>query len=757
MEYLYLIIIVLLALGIVDLIVGVSNDAVNFLHAAMGSKVAKRTYVYLIAAAGILIGAGFSGGMMEVARKGVFYPENFYLNQLLIIFLAVMITDIILIDLFNTFGFPTSTTIAIVFELLGSTLAIGLIIISGDNPDNLVIGDIINVQRVLVILAGIVISIILAFVTGAIVQFIARVIFTFQYAGRFKILFSLAGAIAITAIVFLMIKKDIAFAVHLKDYAPQLIEDSFWIVLTSVFILSLSVFLILAFTFNADIPKIVVLCGTFALALSFAANDLVNFIGVPLSALEGYNIFSESNISDPSSFKMNIWGDGILKYSALKEGGHWFIYFISAIIMVLTLFYSKKARTVTKTELYLGRQDTGQETFEPSQASRIIVRSFFKIYNTLRGLLPSGVLSYFSKRYLREEEVINNEKSIIYFDTIRASVNLVVASVLITIGTYFRFPLSTTFVVFMVAMGTSLADQAWGRDSAVYRISGVLYVIGGWLITAIAGFVGAFVIAIFIWWANVYAIVILLIMLITIILRTNAIHKKTRIQHNELREERNERTDGELGSVISFGADRIIKHILETSKIYILIIQGFVDENIKQLRDTVEKTNYLEKVSKNIKEDLFNSFSNMSIGAFDSGHYFIQAIDYLGELTNTLKQIAIPVFNHVENQHKGLSNSQKEDALLLLEEVTGFFNYLVHIEKEQKFDSVPEMVEKQKYILELIEDLRKRQIKRIMEGVGKTRSSILLLECYAESKNLVLYTINLLKSHRDFYTNTSSK
>ncbi|WP_075590449.1 inorganic phosphate transporter [Labilibacter marinus] len=759
MDYLYFIIVVLLALGIVDLVVGVSNDAVNFLNSAIGSNVAKRHYIYIVAGAGLLLGAGFSGDMMEVARKGIFYPENFYLNQLLVVFLAVMITDIILIDLFNTFGFPTSTTIAIVFELLGGALAMGLIIISGENPDGLVITDLINTQRVLVILAGITISIILAFATGSLVQFVARNIFTFRYRGRFKIMFSLAGAIALTSIVFLLLKKDIAFANYLTGYIDLLVHESLALVLLVFFAIAFTLFTLLAYVFNADIPKIVVFCGTFALALSFAANDLVNFIGVPLSAFEGVNVFKQSGLSNPSMLLMNIWQGGVLNNTLWESSSYRLIYFASGLIMVITLFYSKKARTVTNTELYLGKQDAGQEEFEPSQLSRTLVKSFLSLYNYTRRNMPVKWVDFFSNRYERniEDAEQDSDAAVVYFDTVRASVNLVVASILITIGTYLHFPLSTTFVVFMVAMGTSLADQAWGRESAVYRISGVLSVLGGWFITASAGFVGAFIITVFIWWGNIYAIIPLLIAVCIVIYRTNTIHKKARLQRIELKDERTKQIASDIDNLLDAGNERIRKHILETSKIYILIIQGFVEDDEKQVKETCEKSKYLQKVSKSIKRDLFNSFSSMDTETFDSGHYFIQAIDYLGELSNTLIQIAEPIYNHIENQHKGLSDTQKEDVLLLLEEIMSFFNFLVHIEKEKRFSSVPEMVEKQKYIVALIEDLRTKQIKRIMDGDGKTRSSILLLECYAESKNLIHYTLNLLKSHRDFHTNTISR
>ncbi len=746
MDYLYLIIFALVVLGIIDLVVGVTNDAVNFLISAIGSKVAKRKYIYMIAGAGIVIGSMFSGGMMEVARKGIFNPEFFYLDQLLIIFVAVMFTDIILIDLFNTFGYPTSTTVAIVFELLGGALALGLIIIGGENPDSLKISNLINTQSAITILVGIVLSIIIAFFSGAIIQFLSRLVFTFRYKNRFTLLFSLAGAIAITAICFLVLKKDIAFANIISGSFAEFVQMNLLLVLLGIFGVAFITFITLSYFFKIDIPRIVVFAGTFTIALSFASNDLINFIGIPLSGIEGIRSFMESGDTSSASFLMNIWNDGVLHNSGIYN----LVYLFSAVIMIITLFTSRKLRSVTETEMYLGRQDSGYESFEPSQLSRYVVHQFLSFHRKLIKVLPAKVVHSISKRYERNEENADDEVGM-YFDTVRASVNLVVASFLVAIGTYFTIPLSTTFVVFMVVMGTSLADQAWGRDSAVFRLSGVFSILGGWFITAIMAFVGAFVLAIFIWWAEMYGIIILLVIAAFVLYHTKKYHKKIYQQQQELNIEADHQYITDNNPVKELGSEKIRKHILETSKIYMLLIQGFVDENIKQLKETCEKIEFLGKVARNTKEELFANFSNLGTKSFDAGHYFVQALDYLGELSNTLRQIATPVYNHIENQHKGLSSSQKEDALILLEEMTSFFNFLVHIEKESKFDSVPEMVDKQKYIVDLIEDLRKKQIKRILDGASRKRSSILLLECYAESKNLVLYTINLLKSHRDFY------
>ncbi len=756
MDHIYLIIFVFVLLGFVDLIVGISNDAVNFLNSAIGSRVAPRHIIYVVAGLGLIIGSMLSGGMMEVARKGVFYPEHLHLDELVILFLAVMITDIILIDIFNTYGFPTSTTVSIIFELLGGALAVGLVVIS-KGSHHLAISDLINTNSVFLIVGGIVFSIIFAFIGGVVVQFIARLIFTFRFRNKFHFLFSITGALAITSLVFLIIKKEQLYADYFQGGIENIIQNSLTQLLFVIFIIAFAVFLILSRLVKLNIPKVVVFFGTFSLALSFASNDLVNFIGVPLAGIEGLLAFKQSGISMQQVFSMDIWSSGYITKSSLGENVYTIIYILSGIIMMVTLFISKKARTVTETEVYLGRQDAGYEPFEPSFLSKAIVRNYFWFFNQVKRIMPSKLLLFISSRFYRKEEGIkDSDNEIIYFDTIRASVNLVVASIFISVGTYMKFPLSTTFVVFMVAMGTSLADQAWGRESAVYRISGVLSVLGGWFLTAVAAFVGGFVVVILLWWGNIYALVALLLLVAYVVYRTTIYHKKTRVEKTELKHVAEQAMLESVNKIAGLGRDRIRKHILETSKMYILVVQGFVDENIKQLKEAGEKINYLRKYADETKIELFNNFSQLTDEHFESGHYFIQAMDYISELVTVLNHMSVPILNHLDNQHKGLSNKQKEDLLWLLEEVMGFFNFIVHIEKEKRFSSIDEIIQRKELIISLIDELRKKQIRRIMDGNGNTRSGILLLECYAETKNLVLYTVNLLKAHRDFYNTNLS-
>ncbi len=752
MDFIYLIIFIFIVLGVGDLVVGVSNDAVNFLNSAIGSRVASRRLIYSIAGLGLIIGSMFSGGMMEVAREGIFYPENMHLNELVILFLAVMLTDILLIDVFNTYGFPTSTTVSIIFELLGGALAIGLIVSNTDGSTGLHFNDLINTSNVFFILGGIIFSIIFAFIGGSLVQFIARFIFTFNYTNKFKVLFSIAGALAITSLVFLIVKKEQLFADFIYGGIEYIINTQLTTVLLIVFATSFIVFLLLSYLFNINIPKVVVFFGTFSLAMSFASNDLVNFIGVPLAGIEGLMAFKNSGAIDQSQFVMNIWDSGYLTHSLLGTHTYSIVYILSGVVMMVTIFISRKARTVIETEVYLGRQDAGYESFEPSFIAKVIVRAYFSLYKQVKAIVPKKLLYFISKRFEHSDgELTNSDHKIIYFDTIRASVNLVVACVFIAFGTYLRFPLSTTFVVFMVAMGTSLSDQAWGRESAVYRISGVLSVLGGWFLTAIAAFVGAFILVLVLWWGKMFALALLLVLVMFVLYRSTAYHKRLRTERKELKKVAKKEMKESINKLTDLGGERIRKYILETSKMYMLIIQGFVDENTRQLKEASEKIVYLEKFSEETKLELFNNFSQLSDEHFEAGHYLIQAMDYISELVSVLRHMSNPILIHLDNQHKGLSVKQKEDILWLLEEVSGFFNFIVHIEKERRFNSIDEILQRKALVISLIDELRKKQIRRIKDGSGHTRSGILLLECYAETKNLTLYTVNLLKAHRDFY------
>ena len=509
MDLLFLCVIVFLfLLAVFDLSVGVSNDAVNFLNSSLGSKAASFKRVLIIASIGVFIGAAMSNGMMDIARHGIFRPENFSFYELLCIFMAVMIADIILLDIFNTLGMPTSTTVSMVFELLGATFVVSLIKMA--NPDNMLgFNDLLNTEKALSVILGIFLSVAIAFVFGTLVQFISRTIFTFNYKSNLKWKIGIFGGICSTAIIyFLLIKgaKDLTFMTpEVKGFINHH---------TTLIILGCLVFFTclmqLLHILKVNVLKVVCLMGTFALAMAFAGNDLVNFIGVPLTGLASYQDYVANGVGDPHGFMM-----GSLNSSANTP-----LYFLigAGVIMVVSLATSKKAHNVTKTEIGLGSQSGGDEMFGSSKIARALVRWSLSIIAWVRRMTPMKVRKWFNRRFNVDETIMDQGAA---FDLIRGSVNLVLAGALIAIGTSLKLPLSTTFVTFMVAMGTSLADKAWSRESAVFRITGVMSVIGGWFITAGAAFIGAGIIVCALYWGGHWVMILLACLTIFFIWRSN--------------------------------------------------------------------------------------------------------------------------------------------------------------------------------------------------------------------------------------------
>ena len=510
-----LLVTVLILLAVSDLIVGVGNDAVNFLNSAIGSKSAPFWIIMIIASVGIMVGATFSEGMMEVARKSIFHPNMFSFKEIMVIFLAVMLTDIILLDTFNTFGLPTSTTVSIVFELLGAAVAMSIIKISHAEIDEAGVGDYINSGEALLIISGILLSVVVAFTVGSLIQFIVRIIFSFNYKKSYRNFGALWGGIAIAAITYFILIKGSSGAAFMSKETKEFIKQNTWTIIFGSFAIWTVILAILQFTAKVNILKVIVLVGTFALAMAFAGNDLVNFIGVPLAGLKSFQIWSVSG-ADASDFSMKVLADKVQTPPLYL--------LIAGIIMVITLWVSKKARTVTQTELNLSKQDEGYEKFESTAFSRFIVRQSLKLSKGISFVVPSKLIKAVEQRFI--PKTIEDSDTSSSFDLVRASVNLTVSSILISFATSFKLPLSTTYVTFMVAMGTSLADGAWGRESAVYRVSGVATVIGGWFFTAFIAFTSAFLIALLVSWTSFYAVPVLLAIGIIILLKSKKVHKE---------------------------------------------------------------------------------------------------------------------------------------------------------------------------------------------------------------------------------------
>ena len=758
----YLILIVILAaLAAADLIIGVSNDAVNFLNSAIGAKAGSFKTIMTVAALGIILGATFSSGMMEVARKGIFHPQYFYFSEIMMIFMAVMLTDIILLDTFNTYGMPTSTTVSIVFELLGAAVAIALFKLGGESGETL--SHYINSGKALMIISGILLSVVVSFFSGAIIQFISRTFFSFDFKKKMKYWGAIWGGIAITAITyFILIKglKGSAYAGNImgeigdmyrghiltetvtlkqwvKDFGIEIILASFvgWTVILQLLYL----------VFKVDIMKIIVLTGTFALAMAFAGNDLVNFIGVPLAAVASYQDFiqaaSISNVS-PDTFLM----DGI--------GGKVptpIIYLILAgLIMVVTLWTSKKAKSVIKTSLDLARQDEGEEKFGASPIARGLVRSSINITSSIEKITPDPIKSFFGKKFdqsstRREIALMGDDAPA--FDMVRASVNLVVASILISIATSYKLPLSTTYVTFMVAMGTSLADRAWGRESAVFRITGVLSVILGWFFTAMSAFTVAFLVAIFLHYTGFVGVGILVLAVLYLLYRSNKTHKE-----NTTKEDKTQKHHEELVTVgIVVSCNNSISETLTSISIAInSIFEGLFIEDRKGLREANKEVVALNLEAKTLKKKMPKTIEKLQKEDIETGHFYVQVLDYLREMAHSLTFISQPALDHVENKHKSLTPEQIEDLKSLEKELVSIIKEVTDVVVNENYDQEHHILEHQQRIMELIPLLRKKQVKRIKNEQASTKASLLYFSLIHESKNLLLHMINLLKSHRDF-------
>lgn len=738
METIYLVIVVILfLLAASDLVVGVSNDAVNFLNSAIGSKVASFKVIMAIAAVGILFGAVFSSGMMEVARKGIMNPGEFYFNEIMIIFLAVMVTDVLLLDAYNTIGLPTSTTVSIVFELLGASVGMASIkLIMSDG--GITLAQFINSSKALEIIAGILLSVGVAFTVGALIQWLIRVVFSFNYKRRVKLYGALWGGIAFTAMTYFILIKGAKGASFMSGDVKE------WITLNSLTIMLYSflgwtiLLQILYSLFKINILKMIVLVGTFSLAMAFAGNDLVNFIGVPIAGFNSYEFFIASEGADPNSMLMN----GL----AGKVPTPTLFLILAGIIMVITLYTSKKARSVVKTSLDLSRQDAGDERFKSTWLSKILVRGSINISSSFKKVLPNKFVEGVERQFepYKDPEFKENPPE---FDLVRASVTLTVASILIAFGTSLKLPLSTTYVTFMVAMGTSLSDKAWDRESAVYRISGVLAVIGGWFLTAISAFTVAFIMVYIFYYGELIGLAIMLIIVAYIIYRSHIHHKKS--SDSSMEEVEDVKSYSEQ-NITEKSNKTIIKNVKKISVDFNKIVIGLEEENVKELKKVLADIKKLTSKTKYLKDHINIIVEKLREDSIDNAYYFVQVLDYLREMLHSITYVAEPALNHVDNNHKPLQEVQITE----LKQISGLYSELVGIitkSMETADYSVQEQVfEKQASLITAIESMNKQQIKRLKAATVGTKNSILYLNILNETKNLVLQVGNLYKSQRDF-------
>jgi len=733
MEAYYILIVgVLFLLAISDLIVGVSNDAVNFLNSAIGSKAAPFKIILAIAAAGVLVGAVFSNGMMEVARKGIFNPEFFGFNEIMIIFLAVMLTDILLLDFFNTIGLPTSTTVSIVFELLGASVAVSIYKVTRAVDGIHKVSDFINVESSVMIIVGIFLSVVIAFSVGMIVQWFVRLAFSFNVKKTFKYWTGVWGGFAITAILFFLLIKGAKGSTLISAEMLASIKENTVRALLISFVGWTLLFQLLTMFTRVNVMKITVLVGTFALAMAFAGNDLVNFIGVPLAGFESFKAFMASGSGDPSGFMM----------TALQEKVNTPIYFLIAagLIMVLTLRFSKKAKSVTATSLDLSRQGEGSERFASSSLARFLVRRAVETSNVVARITPPKVVRFVQGRF--DEELNQDVKDPkMAFDLVRASVNLVVASILIAIGTSLKLPLSTTYVTFMVAMGTSLADGAWGRESAVYRITGVLTVIGGWFFTAFSAFLASFLIASLIFFGKFPVILILIALSIFILLRTHAFHKR--------RAEKQARVDSEYSTatkeVLKSCDNEVKSTVSKVSKILHMTYTNLLKEKHKELKKLRKEAKSLNKEIKVIREGIPDTLRKFEETELETGHHYVQVVAYLKEMSNSVLHVVQPAYNHLDNNHA--MDKEQLETLKDFDEKSGvFFDFVITILKNRKFDSFDELVKRRDEMINMANEILVQRIKILKRTQKGVKISVTYMEMLSETKNLFLNAVHLVKA-----------
>lgn len=744
METFYLLIVLFLfVLAIFDLVVGVSNDAVNFLNSAIGSKAASFRVIMIISAMGILIGASLSNGMMDVARHGIYQPQYFYFSEIMCILVAVMLTDVVLLDIFNSLGMPTSTTVSLVFELLGGTVALALIkIVNTDGA--LQFGDLLNTDKALTVILAIFVSVAIAFFFGTVVQYLSRMLFTFNYKPKMKYFVAIFGGIASTSIIYFMLIKGLKDTTFMSGDVLAWVDANTGKIVWGCFIISTLLMQVLHWL-KVNVFKVIVLLGTFALALAFAGNDLVNFIGVPLAGYSSYLDFI--------SYGGTVSPDSLLMTSLLGPAKTpWYFLIISGLVMVVALFTSKKAQNVVKTSLDLSRQSEGDESFGTSPVARVLVRTCSNISSSILSVVPEPVKQWTDKRFNQDEIILEQGAS---FDLIRAAVNLVLAGLLIALGTSLKLPLSTTYVTFMVAMGSSLADRAWGRESAVYRITGVLSVIGGWFITAGAAFVICFVVATVIYFGGTAAIFALVALAIYSLVRSHLKFRKKSSKETvsptikQLMDTNDssvalvlfrQHTRDELESVLTFASESFDKSV-----------NGFMHENLRDLRKVLGAIEEEKLHLKQVKRIGTLGVTQLDRAiAVEKGLYYYQGNDFASEVVFSLRRLTEPCKDHIDNNFTPLSDVQKEEFGKMAEEITSYLMKCSNEIRLNEYTNFEQLVEMAGTLTTRLTLLKKGELKRIQGQTGSTKVSMVYLNMVQETQNVVSFTSNLIKVSRKF-------
>ncbi|WP_188049331.1 inorganic phosphate transporter [Flavobacterium sp. GP15] len=742
MEQIYVIMLIVLGvLAIIDLVVGVSNDAVNFLNSAVGSKAVSFKTTMIVASLGVLVGAMFSSGMMEIARSGIFVPSMFSFNDVMIIFLAVMISDILLLDVFNSLGLPTSTTVSIIFELLGAAVCLALykIYTSDETLDHL--GMYINTKKASTIVYSILLSVILSFSLGSFIQYISRLIFTFHYEKKLKYFGAIFGGVAITAITFFILIKGLKGVSFISSEQFEWIDKHQFLILAVNFAVFLLLSQILISYFKVNILRVIILIGTFALALAFAGNDLVNFIGVPIAAFNSYQIFQGSGVSGDSFMMGALANDDIV--------APFYFLLLAGVVMVVTLWTSKKAKSVIETGVNLSRQGEGDEKFTPNTASRFIVRFGVYIGQAINVFLPKKLQIKIDKRFESVKKTTKKTDDEPAFDMVRASVNLMVASILISIGTSMKLPLSTTYVTFMVAMGTSFADRAWDRESAVYRIAGVFKVIGGWFFTAIIAFVLAFIMAYILKVGEIFAFVGLLLMLGIMLYNSSRKHKQKIKNEEEIKSLRKEDI-GTVKEMITESSAQISKVFRKTSALYSNLIDNLSMQDLAKLKENKKDQKKLEKEIDELKSNVFYLIKNLDDNSVEASKFYILILGYLQDMVQSIDFITTNSYLHVNNNHKKLKFNQIKGLKNIDTQLQHLLQLLEESFKNEDFHQIDTILNDKQALLDTVSDLITKQIKRIRTTETSPKNSKLYFALLLESNDLVKSLMNLLELFKEF-------
>lgn len=746
METVYLgIVIFLFMLAVFDLLVGVSNDAVNFMNSAVGAKVAKFKTIILVAAIGVFAGAIMSNGMMDIARHGIFNPVNFSFYDIMCILLAVMVTDVVLLDIFNTLGLPTSTTVSMVFELLGGTFILAIIRIVGDETGLLSLGDMMNTEKALSVILGIFLSVAVAFITGTFVQYVSRLIFSFNYKKHLSWTIGVFGGISVTSLAYFTLIKGLKSAPFMTAESMAWINDNTLSLALGCFVFFTLLMQILHWC-KVNVFRIIVLLGTFSLALAFAGNDLVNFIGVPLAGFSAY-----------TDYVANSGGAGIHDFmmSSLASSAHTPIIFLfaSGIVMVYALATSKKAKNVIKTSVDLARQEEGDEMFGSSALARTIVRRATSINDFLKQVIPANVRQWINSRFNKDEVILADGAA---FDMVRASVNLVLSGLLIIIGTTMKLPLSTTYVTFIVAMGSSLADRAWGRESAVYRITGMLSVIGGWFITAFVAFIICAFVTIIMFYTNFVGMFAFIAIAVFLLIRSNiryAKKEKSEKQDDVFTTMMHSKDKNEILTLLRIHVRETLSSYLRyTEETYTQITDGFMNEDLKLLRKAESKTDDQRKMLKKRRRKEILGLRRIPIAiAIEKNTWFHLGSNSCEQMLYCLKRILDPCKEHVDNNFNPIQKNCIDEFLPIRQELCNLMERTCKAIDSNDYTDADDILKKGDDLKNKISFLRKEQMNRMQESANATlKASLVYLNILQETQELVSIWRHLLRASRFF-------